>query len=116
MSPGIKIDALVLRIVLSSHLDIRTQARSLEEAERTNGSTLNHVADCKSLYRLVLWCTSRAIGASNGLDVSSSLLIATAVVDVLVLGFEVPDFGVGDVLGCSLFDHGYDFLIKCEYD
>lgn len=37
---------------------------------------------------------------------TSSLLVATAIVAMLVYGLEVvPDLGVGGVLGCSLFDH-----------
>ena len=75
------------------------------EARRTNGSTLNHVADGESLDRLVLWCTPRTVGAADGLDVTSSLLVATAVVDMLVAELGIPDFRVGGVLGCSFFDH-----------
>jgi len=43
----------------------------------TNRSGLDHVANCESLDCLVLWSTSRAIGASNGLDVTSAFLIAS---------------------------------------
>lgn len=52
----------------------------------TDGSTLNHVPDGESLYRLVLRGTARAVGAADRLDVTSSLLVAT--------------------VGRSLFDHG----------
>lgn len=54
--------------------------------KRTNSSTLNHVPDGKSLYRLVLWGATRAVGAADRLDVTSSLLVATAVVDMSVSG------------------------------
>ena len=58
----------------------------MEEARRTNSSTLNHVADRESFYRLILWCTPRAIGATDRLDMTPTLLIATAVMDMLVVG------------------------------
>ena len=48
------------------------------EAERTDGGTLDHVADGKSLYRFVLWSASRAVGAADWLDVASSFFVATA--------------------------------------
>lgn len=56
----------------------------------TNGGGLDHVADGKSLDRLVLGSASRAVAAANGLDVAATLLV-TAV-------------------GCSLLDH--DGLIR----
>ena len=65
------------------------------EARRTNSSTLNHVADGESLDRLVLWCTPRAVGAADGLDVTSSLFVATAVVAMSVAGLGIPDFAMG---------------------
>ena len=58
-------------------------------ARRTNSGTLNHVADSESLYRLILWCAARAVGAADWLDVTSSLLVATAVIDVLVTALRV---------------------------
>lgn len=45
---------------------------------RTNSCRLDHVADGESLYRLVLGCTSRAVGASDRLDVTAPILVATA--------------------------------------
>ena len=39
---------------------------------------------------------------------TSPLLVAATVVDNVSHGFEVPDLGVGGLLGCSLFDHGCD--------
>lgn len=74
--------------------------------ERTNSGTLDHVADCESLYRLILWCAARAVGAADRLDVSSSLLVATAVMDVLVSWvLRVLGWKGGGILGRSLFDH-----------
>ena len=52
--------------------------------QRTNGGRLDHVADGKSLYRLVLGSTSAAVRAADGLDVATTLLVAP--------------------VGCSLFD------------
>lgn len=43
-----------------------------------DGGDLNHVADGESLDGLILWCASRAVGAADWLDVSTSLLVATA--------------------------------------
>lgn len=63
------------------------------EVRRTDSSTLDHVADGESLYRFVLGCTPRAIGATDRLDVTSSLLISTAVADVLVTGVKGSGFG-----------------------
>ena len=38
-----------------------------------------HVADGESLYRLVLGCASRAVGASDRLNVTTPLLVTSAV-------------------------------------
>lgn len=58
------------------------QVHLRKEAKRTNSSTLDHVADCESFYRLILWRTPRAIGAADRLDMTPSLLVATAVADI----------------------------------
>ena len=50
--------------------------RGLEK--RTNSSRLNHVADGESLDRLVLGGASRAVAASDGLDVAAALLVSAA--------------------------------------
>lgn len=71
------------------------QVHLRKEAKRTNSSTLDHVADCESFYRLILWRTPRAIGAADRLDMTPSLLVATAVADILVAGLRFPDFGMG---------------------
>jgi len=42
----------------------------------TDGSRLDHIADGESLDGLVLWCTPGAVGATNGLDVTSSILVS----------------------------------------
>lgn len=54
----------------------------------TDGGRLNHVADGKSLDGLVLGSASRAVGAANGLDVASALLV-TAVGRALLHHFDV---------------------------
>jgi len=41
----------------------------------TNGSGLDHVANGESLDCLVLGCASRAVGATDGLDVAATLLV-----------------------------------------
>ena len=45
----------------------------------TDGGGLDHVADGESLDCLVLGGASRAVGAADGLDVATTLLVATAV-------------------------------------
>ena len=47
--------------------------------ERTDGGGLNHVADGESLDGLVLGGASRAVGAADGLDVATALLVTAAV-------------------------------------
>lgn len=48
----------------------------------TNSSRLNHVADGKSLDRLVLGRASRAVAASDGLGVAATLLVAAVVLSL----------------------------------
>ena len=50
-----------------------------EALEHTDCGRFDHVSDCESLYCLILWCASGAIGTSNRLDMPSALLVATAV-------------------------------------
>jgi hypothetical protein len=50
---------------------------SRSEAQRTDGGRLDHVADGESLYGLVLGCASRAVGASDGLDMTATLLVTS---------------------------------------
>ena len=45
---------------------------------RTNSGALDHVADGESLDRLVLWGASGAVRASDGLDVATAFLVASA--------------------------------------
>ena len=45
---------------------------------RTDGGGLDHVADGESLDCLVLGGASRAVGAADGLDVATTLLVTTA--------------------------------------
>lgn len=58
--------------------------------KRTNSSGFDHVADGKSLYRLVLGCASRAVAASDGLDVAAALLVTSAV--IALSAFNPPRF------------------------
>jgi hypothetical protein len=44
---------------------------------RTDGGGLDHVTDGESLDCLVLGCASRAVGAADGLDVATTLLVTT---------------------------------------
>ena len=50
--------------------------RRLGVGGRTDGSRLDHVADGKSLDCLVLWGATGAVGASDWVHVSASLLVA----------------------------------------
>jgi len=43
----------------------------------TNGSRFNHVADGESLYRFVLGRASGAVGTSDRLDVTTTLLVTS---------------------------------------
>jgi hypothetical protein len=45
---------------------------------RTDGSRLDHVADGEPLDCLILGGASRAVGATDRLDVAAALLVATA--------------------------------------
>jgi hypothetical protein len=45
----------------------------------TDSSRLDHVADGESLDRLVFGSASRAVGASDRLDVTTTLLVTSAV-------------------------------------
>lgn len=81
------------------------------EVERTDGGGLDHVADGESLDRLVLRSASRAVGAADGLDVATTLLVTTAG-SVLALPLcelrQLRGFvGCGGcILGSALLDHG----------
>lgn len=50
--------------------------------KRTDSSRLNHVADGESLDSLVLGRASRAVRASDGLDVAAALLVAAVVLSL----------------------------------
>lgn len=63
--------------------------RSEESTRRTNSSRLNHVADGESLDRLVLGGASRAVAASDGLDVAAALLVSAAAKSLLAILFKV---------------------------
>ena len=56
---------------------------------RTDGGGLDHVADGESLDRLVLGGASRAVGAADGLDVATTLLVTTAGVLSALLHLQV---------------------------
>jgi hypothetical protein len=46
--------------------------------------TTHHISDCESLYRLVLRSASRAVGASDRLNMTASLLVTSATSNLLV--------------------------------
>jgi hypothetical protein len=58
----------------------------------TDCGRLDHVSDGKALYRLVFWGASRAIAASNWVDMAATLLVTT--------------------VGRALFDHYCGFCSK----
>jgi hypothetical protein len=62
------------------------------EVKRTDSSRLNHVADGESLDSLILGSASRAVAASDGLDVAAALLVSAAgkLVSTGVQGAQVP--------------------------
>lgn len=53
------------------------------EGRRTDGGGLDHVADGEALDGLVLRGASRAVAASDGLDVAAALLVAAVVLSLL---------------------------------
>lgn len=61
----------------------RDRAKRGSQERRTNSSRLNHVADGESLDRLVLGGASRAVAASDGLDVATALLVSAATKSLL---------------------------------
>jgi hypothetical protein len=78
--------------------------------EHTDGGRLDHVPDSESLYRLVLGCASRAVGATDGLDVATTLLVAAAV--VLLVFLSPHGRNRYCVLRCAFLDH--DGLFLCS--
>jgi len=83
---------------------------------RTDSGGLNHVADGESLDGLVLGGASRAVGATDRLDVAPAVLVAAAANQMLAMVLAAPSRvcvvaawdmyarGVA-VLGRSLLDH-----------
>lgn len=63
----------------------------------TDGGLFNHVTDHESLDGLVLWHTSVAVDATDMLNVSSSVLVATIVTSLLSLQKSVCVLFVGVV-------------------
>ena len=49
-----------------------------EEGDRTNSGRFDHVADSESLDCFIFGGASRAVGASNWLDVTTTLLVPPA--------------------------------------
>lgn len=78
-----KTDASEISPVSRSQLPLPSLFPKLN-SQRTDGGGLDHVADGESLDRLVLGCASRAVGASNGLDVAAALLVTTAGISVSI--------------------------------
>ena len=54
---------------------IETEALGAEPL--TDSGRFDHIPDCESLYGLVLWCASGAIGAADGFDVAAALLVTS---------------------------------------
>ena len=50
----------------------------VDHGKRTNGSRLDHVADGEALDGLVLGRASRAVAATNGLDMAAAVLVTSA--------------------------------------
>jgi hypothetical protein len=67
--------------------------RTKSGGRRTDSSRLNHVADGESLDSLILGGASRAVAASDGLDVAAALLVSAAgkLVSTGVQGAQVPE-------------------------
>lgn len=70
--------------VVGGVIEGRGRRKCLQDVEvwrnrRTDSGGLDHVADGESLDGLVLRNASRAVGAADGLDVATTLLVATAV-------------------------------------
>lgn len=63
---------------------------SFDLGRRTDGGGLDHVPDCESLDRLVLGSASRAVGAADGLDVATTLLVASAVFMLVSASSDIP--------------------------
>lgn len=63
----------------------RFHSVSRENDRRTDSGGLDHVADGESLDGLVLGSASRAVGASDGLDVTTALLVTSAIERELAL-------------------------------
>jgi hypothetical protein len=82
---------------------------------RTDSGGLNHVADGESLDGLVLGGASRAVGATDRLDVAPAVLVAAAANQMLAVVLAGPPCVVSvrhgmcargvAVLGRSLLDH-----------
>ena len=76
----------------------------------TDSSRLDHVPDCESLDRLVLRCASRAVGASDRLDVATTLLVTSAADSLARCHFRAAH-AVDVVLGRPLLDHFREFVV-----
>lgn len=82
-----------------------------DSGRRTDGGGLDHVADGESLDGLVLRGASRAVGATDRLDVAPAVLVAAAANQMLAMSLVGPEevlaFGCarGVVLGRALLDH-----------
>lgn len=63
----------------SSSVLVAQNSRVGFSGRRTDGGGLNHVADGESLDGLVLGGASRAVGATDRLDVAPAVLVAAAV-------------------------------------
>lgn len=80
------------RYIFGTEYSLKTEASEISPAQcvnmvvlsslsvlrlHTNSCGFDHVSNCESLDRLVLWCAARAVGASDRLDVAAALLVAS---------------------------------------
>ena len=77
---SLKTDASLISPVSPFHQHLRPELLfHTAQGWRTDGSGLDHVANGESLDGLVFGAASGAVGATNGLDVPTALLVTTAV-------------------------------------
>lgn len=67
-----------MHIVKNDRSHIRSKGGS-----RTDSGRLDHVTDGESLYCLVLGGASRAVGASDGLDMATAVLVTSTAVSLV---------------------------------
>ena len=71
----------------------------------TDGSGFDHVPYGESLDGFVLWRASRAVGAADGLNMATTLLVTAAIDWVRQWDCFQYHRYIQSLLVCSLFDH-----------